>query len=145
MSGQAASLQNLRDIAVPQPPPFWPPAPGVFVVLVIVFCVLTALFLWWRRARERSAYRRAGLTLLEGAGTAREVDVIIKRVALAVFPRPRVAPLYGDEWVAFLETTCPRAKFAPISTADPGTVASGDLRRLAGIWIRHHRVDDGGA
>lgn len=145
MDGQAASLQNLRDIVVPQPPPLWPPAPGVWVVLIVVLCALVALFLWWHRARARSAYRRAGLALLDGAGTARDVDVILKRVALAAFPRPRVAPLYGDDWVTFLDSTCSRARFAPIAAAEPGAAATPELRRLAGTWIRHHRATEGGA
>ena len=35
MPQDAASLQNLRDIVVPEPPPLWPLAPGVWVLLVI--------------------------------------------------------------------------------------------------------------
>lgn len=145
IDNQVASFQTLRDIVVPEPPPLWPPASGAWVILIIVLCVLTALFLLWRRARDRSAYRRAGLALLDGAGTAHEVDVILKRVALAAFPRPQVAPLYGDSWVAFLETTCPRARFAPIAAVDPAAAATPELRRLAGTWIHHHRATEGGS
>ena len=145
IDSQAASSQALRDIVVPEPPPLWPPASGVWVIRIIVLCVLTALFLLWRRARARSAYRRAGLALLDGAGTAHEVDVILKRVALAAFPRPQVAPLYGDSWVAFLETTGPRARFAPIAAVDPAAAATPELRRLAGIWIHYHRTTEGGS
>ena len=144
MDDQTASLQNLHDIVVPEPPPVWPPAPGVWVVLVIVLCVLTALFLWWRHSRTRSAYRRVGLTLLKSAETTRDVDVILKRVALAAFPRPLVAPLYGDDWVAFLDRTCSRASFAAVAAADSGAAATPELRRLAGTWIRHHRASEGG-
>ncbi len=143
MNGQA-SLKDLRDIAVPEPPPFWPPAPGVWVVLIIAVAVLLALILWWHRARARSAYRRAGLALLPGARTARDIDVILKRVALAVFPRPQVAPLYGDDWVAFLEATCTRARFAALVAADPSAEASPERRQVAGTWIRHHHVSKGG-
>ena len=35
MPEDPASLQNLHDIVVPKPPPIWPPAPGVWVLLVI--------------------------------------------------------------------------------------------------------------
>ena len=144
MNGQA-SLKDLRDIAVPEPPPLWPPAPGVWVALIITLAVLLALVLWWQRARTRSAYRRAGLSLLPGARTARDIDVILKRVALAVFPRPQVAPLYGDVWVAFLEATCSRARFAALVAVDPSAEASPELRQVAGTWIRHHRVTEGGS
>jgi len=141
----ATSLQNLRDIVEPEPPPLWPPAPGVWVVLVVVLAVVLALLLWWRRARAHSAYRRAGLALLLDARTARDVNVILKRVALAVFPRPRVAPLYGDQWVAFLDGTGSGARFASLGAIDPGAEASRTLRSQAGTWIRHHRAPAGGA
>jgi hypothetical protein len=140
MTDQAASLQNLRDIFVPEPPPLWPPAPGVWFALVVVLAVLLALILWWRRARAYSAYRRAGLGLLQGARTVREINVVLKRVALAAFPRPRVAPLYGDDWTAFLDGTCSRTRFASVGTTDPGAEVSPELRNHAGTWIRHHRA-----
>ena len=145
MTDPAISLENLRDITVPEPPPLWPPAPGVWVALVVVLAVVLALILCWRRARARSAYRRAGLALLPGARTTRDVDVILKRVALAAFPRPRVAPLYGEDWAAFLVGTCSRARFAPIGATDPAAEVSPELRTLADTWIRHHRAPAGGA
>ena len=145
MTRPDASLENLRDIVVPEPPPLWPPAPGVWVILIIVLAVLLALTLWWRRARARNAYRRAGLGLLKTARTVRDVNIILKRVALAAFPRPRVASLYGDDWVAFLDGTCRRARFASLDAADSGAEASSKLRSSAGIWIRHHRSAQGGA
>ncbi len=140
MPQDAASLQNLRDIAVPEPPPLWPPAPGVWVLLIIALAVLLALTLWWSRARARNAYRRAGLALLKNARTAREVNIILKRVALAVFPRSAVAPLWGNEWVAFLDETCRRARFASLEAIDDEAEASSRLQAKAGIWVRHHRV-----
>jgi hypothetical protein len=145
VTGPETSLDRLHDIVVPEPPPLWPPAPGVWVVLVVVLCVVLALILWWRRARARNEYRRAGLALLAGALTSREVNVILKRVALAAFPRPRVAPLYGDEWFAFLDSTCSRAHFTAIAPIDPATEVSPELRTMAGTWIRHHRATAVGA
>ena len=50
------------------------PAPHIF---------LTAAFVAWRRARIASAYRRAGLALLEDAQTSRDLTITLKRVALA--------------------------------------------------------------
>jgi len=145
MLQDSASLQNLRDIVVPEAPPLWPPAPGVWVLLVIILAVVLALFLWWWRARQRNAYRRAGLALLENAGTTRDINIILKRVALAAFPRPTVASLYGDEWVAFLEGTCRRARFASLGALDQGDEAPEKLLSNAGTWIRRHRAPAGEA
>ncbi len=139
------SLDNLRDIVVPEPPPLWPPAPGVWVVLIVALAVATALFLWWRRTRARSAYRRAGLALLKTARTTRDVNVILKRVALAAFPRSTVASLYGDEWAAFLDGSCRRTEFLTLGEIDESAEASAELRSAAGTWIRHHRAPAGEA
>ena len=140
MNSEPYSLSNLRDIVVPDPPPFWPPAPGVWVVLGIVTAVV--LIVCWRfhAAWKRNAYRRAGLALLGGATSAHGFAVILKRVALAVFPREQVASLYGKDWVAFLNMTCSRSDFSEVRTTDPSAEASQELIALAGIWIRHHRV-----
>jgi hypothetical protein len=139
----AASLDNLRDIVVPEPPPLWPPAPGVWVLLVIALAVLIALFLLWRRARARNAYRRAGLALLETARTVRDVNVALKRVALAAWPRPQVAPLYGDDWAAFLDGSCARTRFSSLGAVDDAGEPPPELRRMARRWIQYHRGPSG--
>jgi hypothetical protein len=144
MNDPAISLQSLRDIVVPDPPPLWPPAPGVWVVLVIVLAVVLAVVLGWRRARARSAYRRAGLALLATARTVRDVDVVLKRVALAVFPRPQVASLYGADWAAFLDSTCSKVGFASLAPRDPAAEISSELLSSARTWVRHHRVPKSG-
>jgi hypothetical protein len=140
VNSEQYSLNNLRDIVVPDAPPFWPPSPGVWIALGIVAAV--ALILCWRfhSTWKCNAYRRAGLALLGGANTARDVSVALKRVALAVFPREQVASLYGKDWVAFLNGTCSRCHFSEIDTTDSGAGASHELIELGGIWIRHHRV-----
>lgn len=140
MDNESYSLSNLREIVVPDAPPFWPPAPGMWVALGIV--VLVLLFTGWRlyAARKRNAYRRAGLLLLAGAKTAHDVSVVMKRVALAVFPREQVASLYADDWVAFLHKTCPRSHFPDSVTTDASGTSSPALIEIAGAWIRHHHV-----
>lgn len=143
MPQDAASLQNLRDIAVPEPPPLWPPAPGAWVLIIISVAVLLAIALWWRRTRARNAYRRAGLALLKHARTVQDVNIIVKRVALAAFSRSKVAPLWGDEWVAFLDDTCGRARFASLGEMGNEAEATSELQSKAGTWIRHHRAPNG--
>ena len=144
MPQDPASLQNLRDIAVPEPPPLWPPAPGVWVLLIVLAAVVAALVVFWRRRRADNAYRRAGLSLLGDARTTRDVNIVLKRVALAVFPRPEVAPLHGDEWAAFLDGSCPSARFSPFGDLEDDATATGELRALARTWIRRHRAPAGG-
>jgi hypothetical protein len=134
------SLSNLRDIVIPDAPPFWPPAAGAWVALGMVAAIL--LLVAWRlhTVRNRNAYRKAGLMLLGSVQTAYDVSVVLKRVALAVFPREQVASLYGDDWAGFLHKTCPQSYFKALVTGDSGAEPGADLVELASTWIRHHRV-----
>jgi len=140
MDGDQYSLSNLRDIFIPDPPLFWPPAPGAWVALGMVLAIL--LFIAWRlhTVRKRNAYRKAGLLLLRSAETAYDVAVVVKRVALAVFPREQVASLYGQDWVEFLHESCPRSHFTAMLAIEAGDVPDTEVVKLASIWIRHHRV-----
>lgn len=127
---------------MPDPPPFWPPAPGLWVAIGILILVVFLLIWQWRTIRKRNAYRKAGLVLLSEAVTTHDVSVVMKRVALAAFPRKQVASLYGDEWAAFLHETCPRSVFSTLIATDPGAGTHRELVNLARTWIRHHRVPD---
>jgi hypothetical protein len=139
----SASLANLRDIAVPEPPPMWPPAPGVWVLLIVAVALAAALAVYlWRRWSD-NAYRRAGIALLEDARTTRDVNIVLKRVALAVFSRPEVASLYGDDWSAFLDACCSGVRFAGIERQPDDAEASRQLKSMAGTWIRRHRRSGG--
>jgi hypothetical protein len=142
MDDDQYSLDKLRDIVIPEPPPLWPLAPGMWVLLGLVFLTLLLITWQWRAARKRNAYRKAGLALLNNARSARDISVLVKRVALAAFPRESVASLYGDEWAAFLNKTCPRGDFSALSTIDPDDVPDSTVISLAATWIRHHRVPD---
>ena len=137
------SLDNLRDIVVPEPPPSWPPAPEVWLLTVVVIAAVAVFVYQRRRQRQANAYRRAGLSLLHEAGTVHEISVILKRVALAAFPREQVASLYGDAWGAFLSQSCGRRDFSPLIEAAPDTPADNKARRLAATWIRRHRIPGG--
>jgi len=142
MDSDQYSLSNLRDIFIPEPPPFWPPAPGVWIALGIVVGVAFVIGLRLHAVRKRNAYRKAGLLLLQSAKTSRDVAVVVKRVALAVFPREQVASVYGDDWVAFLHESCPENQFSAMYAGDADAEPNAKLVELAGIWIRHHRAPD---
>lgn len=142
MDSDQYSLSNLRDIFIPEAPPYWPPAPGVWVAIGFVVVLVVIIGLRLRAVRKRNAYRKAGLLLLQSAISSHDVAVVIKRVALAVFPREQVASLYGDDWVAFLHESCPENQFSAMYASDAGAASNAELVELAGIWILHHRAPD---
>jgi len=152
-----ASLSRLHDIVVPDPVPFWPPAPGWYAVFAVLVAALGTLT-WWRVRRwRRDAYRREAVAALERAarsGDWADLAEVMKRTALAVFPRASVASLSGESWLTFLDRTGDTTAF----TDGPGrhlstlaydaraaeTVTDGDLRRTLDVcttWVRVHSSD----
>jgi hypothetical protein len=159
-----ASLQNLRDIALPPPVPWWPPAPGWYAVAAVLFVIVAALSIRWFLRYRADRYRREALAELDriarGVGSPedrpaalRATAVLVKRVALAAFPRERVAGLSGDAWRGFLEGCVKGEIFtsAMVETMESamyrearGTRPDEDEMRgifaAARSWIRSHRV-----
>ena len=109
MTNRVLSILDLNDIVEPDAVGAWPLAPTLTAFLVLILggllfiAVVTALR--WHRA----AYRREALRLLRTAANPGEIMVLLKRVALAGWPREVVAPLHGEEWLNFLNNNCPRS------------------------------------
>ena len=146
MNFDPASLGNLRDIVIPEPVSWWPPAPGWWVV-ILVGCLLAALAAWrgWSRWRA-NAYRREALSKLERAESIAAVANLLKRTALGAYPRSSVASLTGDAWCRFLTESSLEPMPPDVSEAltrglfrDGVADASDSLRSYAVSWIRKHR------
>ncbi len=149
MHPDSASLANLRDIVTPPPVPWWPPAPGWWLVLMLLalFAALMALR-GWRRWRA-NAYRRIALRALRQADSVASVAEILKRAALMAAPRTRVAALSGSAWVKWLtrtgRRTVPPAVRQILTTGiyrAAGPASAGELAAFAAQWVRGHRLDD---
>lgn len=115
MTSDPASLENLRDLAVPTPVPWWPPAPGWWILGAgLVAAGLVAAWRAWRRYRA-DAYRRQARRELDAiarrldagllGGATADLAAVLKRTALAAFPRAPVASLTGRAWLGFLDRT----------------------------------------
>lgn len=123
-----SALQKLADIAQPQPVS-WIPQTWGWAVLAALAAALLAWGLWrWRRHRIRNRYRREALVALDRieaglddrdsrADAASEAAALLKRVALAAWPRQAVAALSGAEWVDFLRETGGAATFPDAAAA----------------------------
>lgn len=108
-------LADLRDIHLPEPVSWWPPAPGWWLLAALTLVVIAGL-LWLWRYRRRSTPRRAALAELarlraafrrdgDGTAVATGISALLRRLALAHFPRTQVAGLVGDAWLQFLDRT----------------------------------------
>lgn len=162
MTADATSLENLFDIVMPAPVPWWPLAPGWFVVggMALVLVLWAAWRVWksWRAA----AYRRAALAEWRQLKTRaadpgqreaalRHLPELVKRTALAAFPREQVARLSGTEWLRFLDRAGHTDAFThgrgrvlselaydPHATAQLDTAAVEELFSVIRRWIAGH-------
>jgi len=125
---------------VPAAPSFWPPASGFWILVALILMLLITATWCITQSRRRNAYRRAGLTLLESANTVYDINVVLKRVALAVFPREQVAALHGENWIQFMQSTCPGEQFPTLSQSAEATPATESIRASARAWIRKHQA-----
>lgn len=157
----ALALHSLKDISAPLPVSWMPQTWGWLLVAIILVaaCLLAGARAYYRW--RRNAYRREALMLLQGIETAigaadtrgRALDdlgELMKRTALAVWPRGEVAAASGADWVRFLaahgETGTDeelRKFFDDLEYRGQDSVSgevAGQLVRDARHWIEGHHV-----
>ncbi|MDD9716708.1 DUF4381 domain-containing protein [Dinoroseobacter sp. PD6] len=103
----------LTPIAEPAPISLAPQTAGWWVLGAALLTALAFAVVAWRRHRRATAYRRAALKALADAGEDPvQIAALLRRTALAAFPRAEVAGLHGPDWLAFLDRTAPGTGFA---------------------------------
>lgn len=159
-------LDRLQEINLPQPAAWTPQTIGWYVLAALFALGLLWLARGFVRRWAANRYRRAALAELAAiesgmdsvAGPARvltEIPALLKRTALAVFPRTEVAGLSGEAWLGFLDATAGTTDF----TGGPGRVLADlpyrqvaaappedqlrDLLSVSRRWIRKHRPTAG--
>jgi len=157
MSSDPSDLSNLRDIVLPPPVSYWPPAPGWWVLAAAGAALLALLVARQLLRHRRDAYRRAALRELAAlpapldARGAQALSGILKRTALVAFPRAETAGLTGAAWLRFLDTTGrmqafengPAATLPQIALGASIPADDGAIRHAARDWIHRHRAEGG--
>ena len=160
-----ASLHNLQDILEPAAVSFWPPAPGIWLLLTLAVLwtgVCLALLLLRRR---KNLYRRIAVRELadirrnmqheERIQSIMAIADLLKRVALTAFAREKVASLNGQKWLDFLDETIGSNLFSASSgqllsemvyqpSGRVQTISETQLKDLflqAEVWIKKHNSD----
>ena len=148
MNTDATSLDRLHDLVLPAPLPWWPPAPGWFVLLAqLSLGVGWISWRYWKRW-QANAYRREALRQLKQLQDAPAIALLLRRTALAVAPRPEIATKTGSAWVDWLAGLIPESMTPEVKQllnfgvygrpdADQDVTA---LRSYAVRWITHHYV-----
>jgi len=149
-----ASLDNLHDIIVPDAIGFFPPAPGWYIVGLLL---LTLLFHWsiqGYKKYQKSQYKRDALKELETYNQSNKEEVIMllslaKRVGIVAFGRPNIAKLSDDSWWDFMEqhskAKVPSALRITLSKClyDASYIMDSGLyeqtKTMVTVWIKTHK------
>ena len=132
-----ALLAQLQDIHSAGQPLWWPPAPGWWILAIILLLVLAfvlrKIVKWLSVRRRRKAWLRALEDLI------REYDPVLhpheylaglnrlfRAVAVKAFPGTACARLQGEEWVAFIASLMPEQHAAD----QLGALATGPYEPL---------------
>ncbi|WP_349616603.1 DUF4381 domain-containing protein [Azotobacter salinestris] len=122
-------LDQLRPLIPPPAVPWWPPAPGWWLLALVALVSLGA-FCWlqWQRPRRRSEPAPPPLVLdplrvaaLEELAQLRkpydvpagpwlqQLNALLKRLCRAHYPDSHSHTLSGRAWLAYLDSRCPAA------------------------------------
>ena len=131
-----ALLAQLQDIHSAGQPLWWPPAPGWWILAIILLLVLAfvlrKIVKWLSVRRRRKAWLRALEDLIREYDPVQHpheylagLNRLFRAVAVKAFPGTACARLQGEEWVAFI------ASLMPEGSADKmGALASGPYEPL---------------
>jgi ABC-type uncharacterized transport system YnjBCD permease subunit len=149
-------LSQLRDIHAAPAVPWWPPAPGWWLLaLVVAICLFYVLRYAVRRLRSRQ--RRLALIryvdhvensvdpLTAPQEFLSSLNRIFKIVALRAFPDSHCAYLQGEEWVQFVQSKLKAADTAneleALAQGPYQMAAVFDAQRLVSTarkWVRQY-------
>jgi len=159
-------LAGLRDIHLPEPISWWPPAPGWWLLLGLVL-LLTVALLWWLRRRKQqqeepkqfppSEIIDQALSELDalqadaakgGQTMLADLSSLLRRVAIRLHQEDAsIAGLSGDYWLQWLDAQWDKDAFShgagrPLHDAPyqrHGQVDIKALLQLVRQWIEAQR------
>jgi hypothetical protein len=148
-------IELMHGVTVPDPVSMMPITPGWWILFAWLLVVSLLAVLHFLQRYRRNQYRREALLALDAIDqqkalspdkAAQLIATLLKRTALAAYPREDVAALIGQDWADFLvksANTDPKiADAAPMLATSAyrpdadGRLLSGPARR----WIQLHRA-----
>jgi hypothetical protein len=150
-------LANLHPLRQPDLIGLWPPAPGWWLLLLAALLCLASLIYMLLRRYRRNAYRRRALIQLQSLHTdysakkehsqyLRELNTLLKSVALVAYPRADIAASHGEAWRTFLNTNLPQEEHFESVFNDAvyqktcPEIDVEQLHRSAQYWIKRHKA-----
>jgi len=156
MQAESQFLDQLRDIHAAEVPSFWPPAPGWWLLAVLVLLLLFQLFRvflkrwagWKRRARLMAALKFIQDSFdpaTQPNEYLSQLNRLFRVVALEAFPGTASTRLQGNAWVEFLRSLLPEGQgsqsLAALATGpyEPAPDFDADgLLAMAREWVKRY-------
>jgi len=150
----ADPVAGLIDMPLPASIGLWPQTIAARVVCIAILIAVVVMVGRWLYMWHVNRYRRAALAdldrILKGSSAVivSQLALLVRRTALAVFPRQKVAELSGEAWLAFLDRSYGGHEFSAgagraLSRGPyepPHEDAAAGLPDLVRRWIRMHHV-----
>ena len=146
----ADPLAELRPLHLPPEITWWPPAPGWWLLALL----LVLLIVWARIVVRRGRPRREALRILRAIeqqdlaapALAQQVNLLLRRYAMACYPHCMAGALTGQAWLEFLNRHSAGRDFCSSAAsaltgaafAAHAQIDTDELFALARYWIRHN-------
>jgi len=144
-------LSGLKDLHILSEPSLWPLASGWWVLTGIIGALVLGtliLYHFWRQRPSVYAIRKLNKMtdqISDDLSYLKEVSQLIKRVAIAVYGRPKIAPLSDQKWQDFLLSAAPDTltkqeahwiAFAPYELKFKGSLNRVLFTNHLTLWIK---------
>src|SRR5262245_115066 len=155
----ADPVAGLIDIPLPPSISLWPETWTSRITVAGALAALVVSMLWMLHQRWVNRYRREALAELdrivrpvsEPVQLAQNLAMLVRRTALAAFPREQVAQLTGQAWLGFLDRTYGGTEFSQgagrslenAAYRAPESARDQDQRLLIELvqrWIKVHHA-----
>jgi len=154
-------LERLIEPDTPVRIKFFPETIGwkvlaVVLLLALIYWAVTSAIKFRANGYRRSAVKKLRKIMAEEVAATRqlmEINRLLKVAAVHAFPDKAVEPLYGEAWLKFLDSTCPKSRFlsAEARQWQVGLFEQWHLNAIAlnpiltnvehnaRCWIQHHK------
>lgn len=142
---------NFGELQEPAPITFRFETIGWKISAVLLAIVIISILILWIRKRIKNKYRRVALKRMQQLPADQQnIEawlITIKTMAINVFGRDKIAPLYGKDWLSFLDKTGKDVSFLkyerPISASiyegqSPNVETTKAVIQNAKQWIKTH-------
>ncbi len=153
-------LTKLRDLHLPEAVSAWPPAPGWWILALLLLAALLLTVYRWRHHRQKNLYRRLALQELVQLQSSnitaqaylQSLNGLLKQTVQAASGQSSTASMSGQQWLHYLNQSGNTNEFTEgvgeILLQGPYQAHCENydqkaLTQLVKQWIKGHQLKNG--